>query len=122
MIMKYIYCPKCDILRPKTFLMGDRCEGCRDDAVTIEVARSIYGKLMYLTSGVAIALLALFLAQRDYGIDLIPFLSEMNETLFIVLIFVTIFLAFAFSFLDLGRTGKEARRIVDERKERKYQG
>lgn len=121
MTMKYKYCPKCDILRPKTFMMDNRCEGCRDESVVIEVPRSIYGKLMYLTSGVAIALIVLFLAYRDYGLGFASFLSGVDETLFIVLVFATILLAFVFSFLDMGRTGREARRMVEERKGRVYE-
>jgi len=118
MTMKYLYCPKCDILRPRKFLMGDRCEACRDEGVVFDVPRSAYGKAMYLVSGVAIGLMVLFLAHRDYHASFAAFLSGIDETLYIVLLFGIIILAFALSFLDLGRTGKEARRIVEERRER----
>lgn len=98
--------------------MDDRCEACRDDAVTIDVPHSIYGLAMYVTSAVAVVLLLLFLAHRDYDLGFASFLSGVDETLYIVLVFATIALSFAFSFLDLGRTGREARRIVEERKGR----
>jgi hypothetical protein len=118
MTMKYLYCPKCDILRPKTLLMGDRCEACRDEGVVFDVPRSAYGRAMYLVSGVAIGLIVLFLAHRDYDASFAAFLSGINETLFIALLFGLIILAFVLSFLDLGRTGKEACRIAEERRER----
>jgi hypothetical protein len=116
--MIYKYCPKCDILRPKTFMMDSRCEACRDDALTIEVSRSIYGGAMYFTSGIAIVLIVLFLAHRDYGASFASFVGGIDGTVYIALVFVTIILSLALSFLDLGRTGKEARRMVEERKGR----
>jgi hypothetical protein len=116
--MKYKYCQKCDILRPRTFMMDDRCEACRDEAVTIEVRRSIYGGAMYITSGLALALIVLYLAYRDNDIGFSSFLSGIDETVYITLVFGLVLLSFVFSFLDLGRTGLEARRTVDERRGR----
>jgi L-lactate permease len=95
--------------------MDDRCDACRGEALTIEVPRSIFGKAMYLTSAVALALIALYLANRDYGLG---FASSIDGTLYTVLIFAIIVLSFVLSFLDLGRTNREARRIVEERRER----
>lgn len=98
--------------------MDDRCDSCRGEALTIDVPRSVFGKAMYLTSAVAVALIVLYLANRDYGLEFASFVSAIDGTLYIALIFFTILLSFVFSFLDMGRTNKEARRIVEERRER----
>lgn len=116
--MRYKYCPKCDILRPKTLMMSDRCEACRDDALTIEVPRSAYGRAMYVTSAIAAVLIVLYLAYHDYNAPFASFMSGIDETTYIAIVFGTILLAFVFSFLDMSRTGKEARRIIEERKRR----
>jgi hypothetical protein len=116
--VRYKYCPKCDILRPRTFMMDDRCEGCRDGAVTIAVKRSAYGIAMYIVSLVAAVMVLLYVANRDFNADFARFMSGINTDLFIITLFVLLAIAFVLSFLDLGRTNAEARRIVDEKKGR----
>jgi hypothetical protein len=116
--MRYKYCPGCDALRPMTFLMDGRCEQCRGDALTIKVRRSSYGAAMYITSALAAAMALLYLAHRDLEWGLASFISGIDETLYISLVFGLIVLSFIFSYLDLGRTNQEARRIVDARKGR----
>ena len=111
--MKYKYCPGCDALRPRTFLMDDRCDSCRGDALTIKVHRSSYGMAMYITSALAAALALLYLAHRDLGWGFAAFISDIDETFYIALVFGLIVLSFVLSYLDLGRTNREARRIVD---------
>ncbi|MDW5563658.1 MAG: hypothetical protein SA339_10565 [Methanomassiliicoccus sp.] len=119
--MRYKYCPKCDIARPRTLMMDDRCEACRDEAITIKVHRSVYGRAMYLTSGMALALILLLLAHRDYNAGFASFISGMDGTPYIGLVFGLIVVSFVFSYLDLGRTNREARQIIEERKGRLHE-
>ena len=114
--MKYNYCPKCDRLRPRTFLMGNRCEGCHNQTVTIVVKRSWFGIAMYALSLLAGALVILYVAHRDLNADFAGFMAGISDNLFIIMVFGLIAASFVMSFLDLGRTNAEARRIVDERK------
>lgn len=116
--MRYKYCPKCDRLRPRTFMMDDRCEGCRDEAITITVPRSAYGLAMYALSIIAGIMLVLYIAHRDFNAGFASFMSGVNNDLFVVLLFGLIIASFVMAYIDLGYTNREARRLIEERRER----
>lgn len=116
--MRYKYCPRCDLLRPRTFMMDDRCDACREDVLTITVPRSAYGWGMYVTALVAGIMLLLYLSYRDLNAGYASFIAGVDETLYILMLFAVILLSFVLSFMDLGRTNRVARRIVEERRGR----
>lgn len=98
-------------------MLGDgRCEGCQEGLVTISVPRSIYGKAMYVADIIAGIMLVLYIAHKDYNAGFAGFMSSVNNELFLVLLFGLIIGSFVLAFIDLGRTGEEARRIIEERK------
>ena len=115
--MRYKYCPKCDQLRPRKIMMDDRCEGCREGAVTIVVPRSVYGKAMYAADVLAGIMLVLYVAHRDFNAGFASFMSAINNELFLVLLFGLIIASFVLAYIDLGRTNREARQIIEERRE-----
>ncbi len=97
--------------------MDDRCEGCHEKAVTIVVPRSIYGKAMYVADIIAVIMLVLYVAHRDFNAGFASFMSAIDNELFLVLLFGLIIGSFVLAYIDLGRTNKEARRIIEERRE-----
>ncbi len=97
-------------------MMNDRCEGCQDEAITIVVPRSPFGMAMYALDIVAGIMLVLYIAHRDFSAVFASFMSGINDELFLVLLFGVIIASFVLAFIDLGRTNKEARRIIEERK------
>ncbi|MBI0584086.1 MAG: hypothetical protein ISF22_07650 [Methanomassiliicoccus sp.] len=116
--MRYKYCPKCEDVRARNLAMGKRCESCLGDTIAIDVPRSIYGKAMYIVSGIAIAMIILYIAHRDYDAGFASFLGGVDEGIYIALLFGLIILAFGLAFIDTGRTNAAARKIIDERKGR----
>jgi uncharacterized integral membrane protein len=98
--------------------MGDSCEGCQGKAVTIVVKRSVFGLAMYVADIIAAILIVLYVANRDFHAGFASFMADINNDLFLVVLFGIIIGSFVLAFLDLGRTNREARRIVDERKGR----
>lgn len=116
--MRYRYCPKCNELRPRAFLASNLCDSCRGDAMDIQVPRSIYGRAMYVAEGLAIILLFLYLAHYQYDAAFASFLDGVDSTVIASLIFVLIVASFILAFLDLGRTNRKAREIIDQRKGR----
>lgn len=116
--MRYRYCPKCDLLRVQTIMMEDRCDACRGDTIPVTVPRSVYGTGMHLAVLVAGGMLLLYLAHRDLDAGFASFLSEVDETLYLAVMFGVIFLSFVLAFIDRGRTERDARRVIEERKER----
>jgi hypothetical protein len=63
-------------------------------------------------------MLVLYIAHRDFNAGFASFMSSIDNDLFLVLLFGLIIGSFVLAFIDLGRTNDEARRIVEERKER----
>jgi len=116
--MRYCYCPKCDIVRPKRRFGGDRCEVCQDECVPIDVPRTKYGYIMYALDAVAIVMIALYIAHHNFSAEFASFVGSVDETLYIVVMFGLIFVSFAFAALDIGRTQEEALRIARERRGR----
>jgi uncharacterized membrane protein YsdA (DUF1294 family) len=84
--------------------------------VAIRVKHSVFGYAMYVVSAIAAVMIILYVAHRDYNADFTNFMSSINSDVFIAVLFILVVVAFALSFLDLGRTNAEARRIADERK------
>jgi hypothetical protein len=97
-------------------MMDDRCESCREDALTIEVKRSAYGYAMYLVVLVAAAMLVLYYAYSDLHASFAGFVGSIGSGPYLAVVFGLIFVSFVLSFLDLGRTNKMAREQIEQRK------
>jgi hypothetical protein len=73
---------------------------------------------MYVAEGLVIVLLFLYLAHNRYDAAFASFLDGVDSTVVASLIFVLIVASFVLAFLDLGRTNRTAREIIDQRKGR----
>ena len=116
--MRYYYCPKDDVIRPKRRLTDDRCDICRQQCVPIDVKRSIHGYIMYALDLVAALMIVLYLAHHQFGAEFASFVGDINETEYIAVMFGLILVSFVFSGLDLARTQREALDIARQRKGR----
>lgn len=114
--MRYYYCPKDDVVRPKRRFTDDRCDICRQECVPIDVKRSIHGYIMYSLDIVAGIMIVLYLAHHQFQADFASFVGTVDGTAYIVVMFGLIVVSFVFSALDIGRTQAEALRIARGRK------
>lgn len=116
--MRYYYCLKDDAVRPKRRLTDNRCDICRQECVPIDVQRSVHGYIMYALGIVATFMIVLYLAHHQFSADFASFVGDVNETLYIGVMFSLILISFIFSGLDLAHMQREALRIAQERKGR----
>ena len=116
--MRYYYCPKDDVVRPRRRFTDNRCDICRQECVPIDVQRSIHGHIMYALDMVAALMIVLYLAHNQFNADFASFVGDVDQTLYIAVMFGLILVSFIFSGLDLGHTQREALRVARERKGR----
>ena len=76
---------------------------------------------MIVADVIAVIMLVLYIAHRDFNAQFASFLAGVDDSVVLVLIFGLILGSFVLSFLDLGRTNQQARRIVEERKVRHHE-
>ncbi|MDH7508017.1 MAG: hypothetical protein QHH00_01280 [Methanomassiliicoccales archaeon] len=110
--MKFCYCPDCKILRPKNWYSREKCEVCGAQCKVIRVKTTVFGWLSYLFSLVAIILLLDFIARDHALFSFLNFLKAIPSEFLVALIFVSIFAAFIFQYLELAKTTKEARGMI----------
>ena len=110
--MKFCYCSECKTLHPKNWYSRGRCEVCHEECKTIEVRRSVYGWLMYLTSFVAFVFIVLYVGHYQMNAGYFDFMSSLPSEASLVILFGSIILAFIFQFIELDRASKEAEKAV----------
>jgi len=82
--------------------------------VIVEVQRSVYGLLMYALSAIAVVFIILYASWYIFGLDWASFYSNVPSDVSTWLIFGLIFLAIAFTFVDLAKTQKKAEEKVQK--------
>jgi hypothetical protein len=91
--VKFIYCPECKELRPKSWYHYGDCIICGKKSVTINIPMSIFGYLMYVFSAVGIIFVVYELAGIRTGLG--------DLRLFIM--FGAIIAALVFSYIETDR-------------------
>jgi len=115
--VKFCYCPECKTLHPKNWYSRGRCETCHEKCAIIEVKRSKYGWLMYLTSIVALVFIVLYVGHYQMNVGYFDFMSSLPSEAFLVVLFGSIILAFIFQFIELDRASKEAERAAKRQRD-----
>lgn len=110
--MKYSYCPPCNRLQKWNWYSRSKCENCGKECVIFEVERSVYGILMYALCAIALVFVVLHASWYTLGLDWASFYSSVPSDVSTWLIFGLIFLAIAFTFVDLAKTQKKAEEKV----------
>jgi len=110
--MKFCYCPDCKILRPKNWYSREKCEVCGARCKVIRVKTTVLGWLSYFFSLVAILFLVDFIAGDHAFLKSLDFMEAIPSELFVALIFVSIFAAFIFQYLELARATKTAKGLI----------
>ncbi|MDD1772062.1 MAG: hypothetical protein LUQ09_03995 [Methanomassiliicoccales archaeon] len=91
--MKFIYCPECKELRPKSWYHYGDCILCGKKSMTIKIPISIFGYLMYAFSAVGIIFVSYEIADIQTGLG--------DLRLFIM--FGAIIAALVFSYIETSR-------------------
>ncbi|MBC7107592.1 MAG: hypothetical protein H5T41_02185 [Methanomassiliicoccales archaeon] len=110
--MKFCYCPDCKILRPKNWYSREKCEICGAHCKVIRVKTTVFGWLSYLFSLVAILFLVDFIAQDHAFLKFLDFIKAIPSELLVASIFISIFIAFIFQYLELTKATKTARGMI----------
>lgn len=100
--MKFIYCPECKELRPKSWYHYGDCMLCGKKSMTIKIPMSIYGYLMYAFSAVGL----IFVIYEFLGIR--TGLGDLR----LYLMFGSLILAMIFSYIETERSAKLAAQKV----------
>lgn len=113
--MKYCYCPRCDNLRPKGWLLRSHCEICQGDCIIFTVKRSLFGLVAYAFYILALAAIGLYAGRFMWSSSWADFYDvSSNEAILILIgLYAT---GLVLSFIDLGRTNAEAQRIKGKMK------
>ena len=106
--MKFCYCPKCKELRPKGWRSSNTCFKCLDECVVYSVPRTALGYLMYVCDLIAAGMLVLYVAYYNANISWASFIGSVDQTAFILALFVFIALSFVLGYVDLKYTTERA--------------
>jgi hypothetical protein len=100
--VKFCYCPECKDLRPRSWYGGSKCVICREKCSIIVIPMSIYGYLMYFLSAIGAIFVFFEFMDTELGIG----------DLRLYIMFGSIVLALVFSFLEIDRATKLAKKRV----------
>jgi hypothetical protein len=111
--VRYCYCPKCKLLRPRNWYGRGECERCGSECIAFTVKRTYLGILMYLFDLLAAILLIFYVARTRFGADFAAFVDSSGPNNVVVIIFLLILLSFIFAYFDIARTTKTAQEMVE---------